>query len=299
MAAPLTVLDLAPISSGANAAHSVDLARQSERFGYARYRFAEHHPSPGTAGTSPAVVPTPTAAAHVDHPPGLRRRGDRPSGTTVHCGEIRPARRRPSGPFRPRTRPVGRKAAGLTPRERTQAGDRQAEQPVRLGRGVGVCSAASTMPTISVIRSTATPSANAPSRIALRSSGSAAPSPPPPTSTSACSATPNRTSTPSHANRPETTRYTYLLAAGQLARYLAEYSPDPEADAAADDPTEVTRADAVRQVHAVRAGDQAVGPDIVDQQEVNEQSASAVDAGVHDRQERLRPRSSGSSTSPS
>ncbi|MFC0430836.1 phage integrase N-terminal SAM-like domain-containing protein [Kutzneria buriramensis] len=44
------------------------------------------------------------------------------------------------------------------------------------------------------------------------------------------------------ANRPETTRYNYLLAASQLARYLAEYSPDPEADAAAQNPTEVTRA---------------------------------------------------------
>jgi site-specific recombinase XerD len=42
-------------------------------------------------------------------------------------------------------------------------------------------------------------------------------------------------------NYPETTRYNYLLAAAQLARYLGEYSPDPEADAAADDPTEVTR----------------------------------------------------------
>jgi hypothetical protein len=43
-------------------------------------------------------------------------------------------------------------------------------------------------------------------------------------------------------NYPETTRYNYLLAAAQLARYLAEYSPDPEADVAAEDPTEVTKA---------------------------------------------------------
>jgi hypothetical protein len=34
-------------------------------------------------------------------------------------------------------------------------------------------------------------------------------------------------------NYPETTRYNYLLAAAQLARYLTEYSPDPEADDAA------------------------------------------------------------------
>ena len=42
-------------------------------------------------------------------------------------------------------------------------------------------------------------------------------------------------------NYPETTRYNYLLAAAQLARYLAEYAPDPDADAAADDPCEVTK----------------------------------------------------------
>ncbi len=44
------------------------------------------------------------------------------------------------------------------------------------------------------------------------------------------------------ANHPETTRYKYLLAAAQLGRYLAEHSPDPDADTAADDPTAVTRA---------------------------------------------------------
>src|SRR2546421_8813990 len=43
-------------------------------------------------------------------------------------------------------------------------------------------------------------------------------------------------------NYPETTRYNYLLAATQLAAYLGEYSPDPDADAAAEDPVEVTRA---------------------------------------------------------
>jgi integrase/recombinase XerC len=43
-------------------------------------------------------------------------------------------------------------------------------------------------------------------------------------------------------NYPETTRYNYLLAAAQLGRYLAEHSPDPDADDAATDPTEVTKA---------------------------------------------------------
>jgi site-specific recombinase XerC len=40
------------------------------------------------------------------------------------------------------------------------------------------------------------------------------------------------------ANYPETTRYNYLLAAAQLGRYLAEYSPNPDAA----DPCAVTRA---------------------------------------------------------
>ena len=64
---PLTVLDLVPISSGSTATqalrNSIDLAQQTERLGYARYSFAEHHLNPGVAGTSPAVVLALTAAA--------------------------------------------------------------------------------------------------------------------------------------------------------------------------------------------------------------------------------------------
>src|SRR5689334_24605914 len=64
---PLGVLDLVPISSGSTAAqalhNSIDLARHAERLGYARYWYAEHHLSPGVAGTSPAVVLALTAAA--------------------------------------------------------------------------------------------------------------------------------------------------------------------------------------------------------------------------------------------
>ncbi|MEU3854385.1 LLM class flavin-dependent oxidoreductase [Streptomyces sp. NPDC029554] len=64
---PLGVLDLVPVSSGSTAAqalhHSIDLARQAERLGYARHWFAEHHLNPGVAGTSPAVVLALTAAA--------------------------------------------------------------------------------------------------------------------------------------------------------------------------------------------------------------------------------------------
>jgi site-specific recombinase XerD len=43
-------------------------------------------------------------------------------------------------------------------------------------------------------------------------------------------------------NYPATTRYNYLLAAAQLGRYLAEDSPDPDADDAANNPCAVTRA---------------------------------------------------------
>jgi alkanesulfonate monooxygenase SsuD/methylene tetrahydromethanopterin reductase-like flavin-dependent oxidoreductase (luciferase family) len=64
---PLAVLDLVPISTGSNATealrNSIDLAQQTERLGYARYWFAEHHLNPGVAGTSPAVVLALTAAA--------------------------------------------------------------------------------------------------------------------------------------------------------------------------------------------------------------------------------------------
>lgn len=64
---PLAVLDLVPISAGSTAAaalrNSIDLAQQAERFGYARYWFAEHHLNPGVAGTSPAVLLALTAGA--------------------------------------------------------------------------------------------------------------------------------------------------------------------------------------------------------------------------------------------
>lgn len=63
---PLSVLDLVPISSGSSATaalrNSIDLAKQAEQFGYARFWFAEHHLNPGVAGTSPAVLLALTAA---------------------------------------------------------------------------------------------------------------------------------------------------------------------------------------------------------------------------------------------
>jgi luciferase family oxidoreductase group 1 len=55
-----SILDLAPITQGSDAAtalrHSLDLARQAERWGYTRYWVAEHHNMPGIASAATAVV---------------------------------------------------------------------------------------------------------------------------------------------------------------------------------------------------------------------------------------------------
>jgi luciferase family oxidoreductase group 1 len=57
---PLSVLDLAPVGTGATAhtalRNSLDLVRQVERLGYRRYWVAEHHNMPGIASSAPAVL---------------------------------------------------------------------------------------------------------------------------------------------------------------------------------------------------------------------------------------------------
>ncbi|WP_106178427.1 LLM class flavin-dependent oxidoreductase [Prauserella shujinwangii] len=57
---PLSVLDLAPVSSGSDAAtalrNTVDLARHADRLGYHRYWLAEHHNMPGIASSATAVL---------------------------------------------------------------------------------------------------------------------------------------------------------------------------------------------------------------------------------------------------
>jgi luciferase family oxidoreductase group 1 len=57
---PLAVLDLLPVSDGSTKSeavrHAIDLAQQTERFGYQRYWLAEHHFNPGVIGASPAVA---------------------------------------------------------------------------------------------------------------------------------------------------------------------------------------------------------------------------------------------------
>jgi luciferase family oxidoreductase group 1 len=56
----LSVLDLAPITQGSDAAtalrHSLDLAQHAERWGYKRFWVAEHHNMPGIASAATSVV---------------------------------------------------------------------------------------------------------------------------------------------------------------------------------------------------------------------------------------------------
>src|SRR3954464_14379346 len=57
---PLSVLDLAPIPEGSDAAEalrrSLDLAQHAERWGYRRFWLAEHHGMPGIASAATSVV---------------------------------------------------------------------------------------------------------------------------------------------------------------------------------------------------------------------------------------------------
>jgi len=59
-AIPFSILDLAPIVEGANAAdalrNSLDLARAAEALGFTRFWLAEHHNMPGIASAATAVV---------------------------------------------------------------------------------------------------------------------------------------------------------------------------------------------------------------------------------------------------
>ena len=57
---PFSILDLAPITEGSDAAQSfrntLDLARHGERWGYRRFWLAEHHGMPGIASAATAVL---------------------------------------------------------------------------------------------------------------------------------------------------------------------------------------------------------------------------------------------------
>ena len=64
---PVSILDLAPITRGSDAAaafaRSADLARHAEEWGYTRFWIAEHHNMPGIASAATAVVIAHVAAA--------------------------------------------------------------------------------------------------------------------------------------------------------------------------------------------------------------------------------------------
>lgn len=57
---PFSILDLAPVTEGSDAArsfrHSLQLAQLGERLGYRRYWLAEHHNMPGIASAATAVL---------------------------------------------------------------------------------------------------------------------------------------------------------------------------------------------------------------------------------------------------
>lgn len=64
---PLSVLDLIPVTSGQQVpeavGNAIDLARQTEAYGYRRFWIAEHHVNPGVAGSAPIVAIALIAAA--------------------------------------------------------------------------------------------------------------------------------------------------------------------------------------------------------------------------------------------
>src|SRR5689334_22399723 len=66
MSFPLSILDLAPIVQGSDAAtalsRSVELAQRAEAWGYRRFWLAEHHNMPGIASAATVVVMAHVAA---------------------------------------------------------------------------------------------------------------------------------------------------------------------------------------------------------------------------------------------
>jgi luciferase family oxidoreductase group 1 len=60
MPIPLSILDVAPVTTGSSSSqalrNSIDLAQFADKRGYTRYWFAEHHNSPGIASTSPDIM---------------------------------------------------------------------------------------------------------------------------------------------------------------------------------------------------------------------------------------------------
>src|SRR5258706_2772815 len=101
---PVSVLDLAPITQGSNAAtaleHSLDLARHAERLGYKRFWLAEHHNMPGIASAATAV-----ALAHIGG--GARAHRHRARGVPLSQPTPPVVGARLGDPAAPLSRPVG------------------------------------------------------------------------------------------------------------------------------------------------------------------------------------------------
>ena len=112
---PLVVLDLVPIVSGSESGRGRTqhdrAGRAAERAGYHRYWFAEHHLNPGVAGSRTPVVIALVAGATSRIRLGSGRGADGTPDSPFGRRAVRAARRRLSGPDRPRARPVGWAAA--------------------------------------------------------------------------------------------------------------------------------------------------------------------------------------------
>src|SRR3978361_354311 len=104
---PLSVLDLAPVSSGSDARTAlratVELAQLTERLGYTRFWVAEHHNMPGIASSAPAVligrIADATSTLRVGSG-GVMLPNHPPLGVPEQCGSVE-------------SRPPGRIALGL------------------------------------------------------------------------------------------------------------------------------------------------------------------------------------------
>ena len=104
--AVLSVLDLAPITAGSDAAqsfrNSLDLARHAERWGYRRFWLAEHHGMPGIASAATAVLIAHIAGGTSGDSRRRRRHHAAESFAAGGGGAVRNAGIDVSGPDRPR-----------------------------------------------------------------------------------------------------------------------------------------------------------------------------------------------------
>ena len=144
---PLSILDLAPIVEGGDAAqalrNTLDLAQHAERLGYTRYWLAEHHNMRGHRQRRDLGGDRPRGRRHLDDP---RRRRRHHAAEPLAAGDRRAVRHAGialPGPHRPRPRPRARAptssprarcAATWSDRRRLPAGRARAAGATRPGR---------------------------------------------------------------------------------------------------------------------------------------------------------------------